>query len=360
MLSSCGVRSVRHPKEWHQRQTSTPARWCYSGSAAQSFRSTIIEDAAKRDEALRPAGARRSYHVILNQNSGTVLALGLTVGALRAQFDAHGLDATIDADDAADFKERMSRAVAGDADVIVSAGGDGTATALAEALIGSTKSLAVLPLGTANLLARDLKIPLDLDKAIAALDAMAPMQIDVGEVNGRIFIHKVVVGVIPAIAAAREKVRGNRDVGAVLRFGQYFVQRIAGARRTAVSITSRDTEDRIERIHAIAVANNAYDQGLGKIFSRQRLDAGTLTLYVLRRLALRDVFRLGIEMIAGRWQDDDALSIEAVRSVTINAKKPTVAAMIDGEVELLETPLRFRVRPLALSILTPSPPEIAE
>jgi diacylglycerol kinase family enzyme len=245
--------------------------------------------------------------------------------------------------------------VSGDADVIVSAGGDGTATALAGALIGSSKSLAVLPLGTANLLARDLKIPIDLNQAIAALDAMQPIQIDVGDVNGHTFIHKVVVGVIPSIAAAREKVRGNRDVRVMFRFAQYFVQRIGNARRTAVSITSRDTEDRIERIHAIAVANNAYQQGFGKIFSRERLDAGTLTLYVLRRLTMGDVLRLSAEMIAGRWQDDDALSIETVRSVTIHAKKQTIAAMIDGEVERLETPLRFRVRPLALSILALPP-----
>lgn len=300
--------------------------------------------------------ANRRYHVILNPKSGAAMALGLTAETLSARFEAHGHDATIDADDTVEFNQRIANAAASDADVVVSAGGDGTATALAGALVGSSKSLAVLPLGTANLLARDLKIPLDLDQAIATLDGMAPVWIDVGEVNGHTFVHKVVVGVIPSIAAARERVRGMRSVRAMLGFAQYFFRRIGNARRTAVSITSRDTEDRIERIHAIAVANNAYDQGFGKIFSRERLDAGTLTLYILRHLTIRDVFRLSTEMVAGRWQDDDALSIESVRSVTINAKKPTVAAMIDGEVQLLETPLRFKVRPLALSVLAvPSP-----
>lgn len=303
-----------------------------------------------------PASDRR-YHVILNPNSGAAMALGLTAETLKARFTAHGHDVTIDADDTADFKQRLAAAVASDAGVLVSAGGDGTATALADALVGSDKTLAVLPLGSANLLARDLKVPLDLDAAIAALDGMVPIQIDVGEVNGHTFVHKVVVGVIPSIAAAREKVRGLHDIRVMLRFAQYFVHRIGSARRTAVSITSRDTEDRIERVHAVAVANNAYQQGFGKIFSRDRLDAGTLTLYVLRRLTMGDVLRLSAEMIAGRWQDDDALSIETVRSVTINAKKPTIAAMIDGEVELLETPLRFKVRPLALSVLAVPPAE---
>ncbi|HWV00094.1 MAG TPA: diacylglycerol kinase family protein [Devosia sp.] len=300
-------------------------------------------------------GASRRYHVIFNPNSGAAMALGLTAETLKARFKAHGHDVTIDADEAAGFKERLAAAIASDAEVLVSAGGDGTATALAGALVGSGKTLAVLPLGSANLLARDLKIPLDLDQAIAGLDGMRPIRIDVGAVNGRTFVHKVVVGVIPSIAAAREKVRGIHDIGVVLRFAQYFIHRVGNARRTAVSITSRDTEDRIERVHAVAVANNAYQQGFGKIFSRERLDSGTLTLYVLRRLTVGDVLRLSAEMIAGRWQDDDALSIETVRSVTINAKKPTIAAMIDGEVELLETPLRFKVRPLALSVLAVPP-----
>lgn len=282
------------------------------------------------------------------------MALGLTSETLRTRFEEQGYNVTIDADDTADFEERIAAAVASDADVVVSAGGDGTATALAGALISTTKSLAVLPLGTANLLARDLNVPLDLDQAIVALNTMVPTRIDVGEINGHIFVHKVVVGVIPSIAAARERVRGASDIRAILGFAQYVFRRINNARRTAVSIVSRDAEDRIERIHAIAVANNAYDQGFGKIFSRDRLDAGTLTLYVLRHLTIRDVFRLSAEMIAGRWQEDDALSIESVRSVTINAKKPTVAAMIDGEVRLVDTPLRFRVRPLALSVLAPS------
>jgi len=310
--------------------------------------------------ATEPRSTRR-YHVLFNPKSGAAMALGLTAETLKTRFDANGHSTTIDADDTVNLGQRIARAVASDADVVVSAGGDGTATALAGALIGSSKSLAVLPLGTANLLARDLKVPLDLDQAIAALGAMVPIRIDVGEVNGHTFVHKVVVGVIPSIAAARERVRGTHDLKAMLGFAQYFFRRIENARRTAVSITSRDTVDRIERVHAIAVANNAYDQGFGRIFSRERLDAGTLTLYVLRRLKMSDVFRLSAEMIAGRWQDDNALSIESVRSVTLNAKKPTVAAMIDGEVQLLETPLQFEVRPLALSVLAvAAQPVVAE
>ena len=297
----------------------------------------------------------RRYHVVLNPKSGAALAAGLTAESLAAAFAHHGLDAVIDADNSAPFADRIRKARDSDADVVVSAGGDGTATGLAGALAGTTKALAILPLGTANLLARDLSLPLDLDATVAALGDMEPRQIDVGEVNGRVFLHKVVLGVIPSIAAAREQICGRSDVGALFGFGRYFVRRLGRARRIALSITSRDTDDRVERVHAIAVANNAYDEGLGRIFARSSLDAGVLTLYVLKHLTLGDALRLSAEMLAGRWQQDEALDIASVRSVSIRSRRASVSAMIDGEVEMLQTPLNFRIRPKALTVLAPAP-----
>ena len=128
--------------------------------------------------------ASRRYHVLLNPRSGAALALGVTAETLAEAFTASGHDAVIDADDSAPFADRVRRARDSDADVIVSAGGDGTATGLAGALAGTGKTLAVLPLGTANLLARDLSLPLDLNATVAALGDMQPRLIDVGEVRG--------------------------------------------------------------------------------------------------------------------------------------------------------------------------------
>jgi len=64
--------------------------------------------------------------------------------------------------------------------------------------------------------------------------------------------------------------------------------------------------------------------------------------------------RLGTEMLAGRWQEAASLSIETVRSVNLRTKRQRIAAMVDGEVEFLETPLRFRIRPKALRVLVPA------
>lgn len=295
------------------------------------------------------------YHVVMNPNSGTALAMGLTPEVLAERFAAFGMTAHIDADARVPLDERIAKALASEADVVVAAGGDGTATALAGSLVGSNKTLAILPLGTANLMARDLAVPLDIEEALAAMATMEPRSIDVGEVNGRIFLHKVVVGFVPAIAAGREHIRGKTGLGAQIGFLRYFIRRIARAKRLALEISPEEGDVRVERVQAVAVANNSYDEGFGHVFSRPRLDGGFLTLYVMKHVTLIDVVRLSAEMLLGRWQEDEALQIETVREVTLRTSRRMIMAMIDGEVERMTVPLRFRIRPLALSVLAPVP-----
>lgn len=298
----------------------------------------------------------RRYHLVLNVNSGTVQALGVSADDLKSLFSAQGLDVTIDADPDADLSRRIERALASDADTIIAAGGDGTATALAAAIVqsgASGKSLAVLPLGTANLLARDLGLSLDLEEGIEALAGLEPVEIDVSEVNGQIFLHKAVIGVIPELAAGREKIRGQGGA-ALVGYLRYFFRRVSRARRIALEITPEDGEARIERVQAIAVASNSYDEGPGRFFHRERLDTGLLTVYVLRHLRVLDLLRLSAGMVAGHWRDDDVLEISSARRVTIRSRKPRLQLMIDGEVTSMQVPLEFTIHPRALTILAPA------
>jgi diacylglycerol kinase family enzyme len=58
-------------------------------------------------------------------------------------------------------------------------------------------------------------------------------------------------------------------------------------------------------------------------------------------------------MLLGNWRNDEALSVETVKSVTIGMRKELVKVMFDGEVETLHTPLEFSIRPKALSVIVP-------
>jgi diacylglycerol kinase family enzyme len=292
--------------------------------------------------------------MLLNARSGTALNTGVTADALTELFTAAGHTVTIDADQHLTMHRRLGRIRRSSAEIVIAAGGDGTVTAVAEAIVDTPKSLAILPLGTVNALARDLGVPLDLKQWIAALETMEPRPIDVGEVNGRIFLHKVVAGFVPGLAVGREQIRGRTEIGAKIGFLRFFLRRLFRSRRIAVEIAGLDGGKQVRRVVAVAVANNAYDEGLGRVFSRTEFDRGTLTLYLLKHLGFFDVVRLTIEMLLGRWQKDEALEIETVPALTIRSRKKMLKVMLDGEVQGLSVPLSFRIRPGALSILAPA------
>src|ERR1051325_157929 len=89
--------------------------------------------------------------------------------------------------------------------VIVAAGGDGTVNSVASAVVESDKILGILPLGTLNHFARDLKIPFDLEAAAKTIVAGHVTRIDVAEVNNRIFVNNSSLGLYPIIVREREK-----------------------------------------------------------------------------------------------------------------------------------------------------------
>jgi diacylglycerol kinase family enzyme len=296
------------------------------------------------------------FHVLLNARSGTALAQATTRDDVRTLLGDAGPASTIDDDMHLPMQQRLDRLRHSDAEIAVAAGGDGTVTAVAAAIIGTNKTLLILPLGTVNALARDLGVPTDPVSWAAAIKEMRPRLMDVGEVNGEIFLHYVAVGFIPGIAAGREQIRGKSDLGAKLGFVRFFLRRLGRHRRMAIEITGGDGEVKVRRLAAIAVTNNAYDEGLGRVLSRSKFDQGTLGLYVVERLDLGDLLRLSGEMLIGHWLQDEALHVETAAELTLRMRKPTIKVMFDGEVRSLDVPLRFRIRPGALSVLAPPLP----
>ena len=121
---------------------------------------------------------------------------------LRAQvqshFEAVGVAAeVILAKGGAAIAAQVDIALRAGVDVIVAGGGDGTVSAVAAALVDTEVALGVLPLGTLNHFAKDLGLPLDLGGAVRVIAAGQTQRIDVGEVNGRVFINNSSLGLYP-------------------------------------------------------------------------------------------------------------------------------------------------------------------
>jgi diacylglycerol kinase family enzyme len=243
------------------------------------------------------------------------------------------------------------RAMEGGSEALVAAGGDGTVNAVASALVGTQIPLGILPLGTLNHFAKDAGIPLDLDEAMRVILAGRARAVDVGEVNGRIFLNNASLGVYPRIVQLRESYR-KKGLGKWLA-GLWAS--LAVLRRHPFMTVNIRTQDQniLRRSPAVFVGNNAYETAGFSLGSRKALDQGVLALYVMNAGARVGLLRLGWQlwwMGAERVQELDCL---LTSEAFVETARGAVRAGLDGELVELKTPLRCRSRPGALRVLVP-------
>jgi diacylglycerol kinase family enzyme len=291
--------------------------------------------------------------LVVNSSSGALMHRPDAAVELADKLRAAGLEveAVLDGD-SSDIVERMIQARDLPVDVIVTAGGDGTIAAAAAALVGTDKALAPLPLGTMNLLAKDLKIPVDLDAAIAAFADAEIVSIDVGEVNGHKFLCNSMLGVPARLAERRER---NRLQMGLMGWWKHGLATLKAMYRYPPMRVGLDLGDGpiFLRSKAIVVADNAYDEGFGHVLTRSHLDRGELTVYATRRLSIWPLARLATRMALGRWTQDPDLETHHVRSLIVTSRRKLLRVMLDGETRLIRPPLRFIILPKALKVLRP-------
>lgn len=157
-----------------------------------------------------PISSGRRFTVVLNEESGTVVRLGKDsiVEILQRVMSEAGVHLTLHAVKAAAIQDTLQSAAQSDADAIIIGGGDGTVASAATLLAGSQKAMGVLPLGTFNLAARDVGMPLDIEEAARALTTAPITQMDAMELNGRLYLCLIVMGFYPALMLATPEYHG--------------------------------------------------------------------------------------------------------------------------------------------------------
>lgn len=247
---------------------------------------------------------------------------------------------------------KLARTAAGENwSVIVAGGGDGTINAVASAVVGTEKTLGILPLGTLNHFARDLKIPRDLEAAAQTIIAGRAVNVDVGEVNGRIFLNNSSLGLYPIIVHEREK---KQRLGS----GKWpaFVWAAVAALRRYPFLDIRLSADGKEfrrRTPFVFIGNNEYVMETFNIGLRDCLDRGQLSLYMTHRTGRWGLFRLALRALLGHLREEKDFLAMCTKEVTIDTRRKRLRVAFDGEVDVMEVPLHYRVRPGALRVMVP-------
>jgi diacylglycerol kinase family enzyme len=294
--------------------------------------------------------------VIINAGAGTGHDDERAAELRRKLADA-GLDAELTLAAGGDeLIEAARRACEGGARLVVAGGGDGSVNAVASQVVEAGRSdvkFGVLPMGTLNHFAKDLGIPLELDAAIANLASGVPVRVDVGEVNGRIFLNNSSLGLYPDIVRDREK--QQRRLGRGKWPAALWASLAALRRYPFLSIRLEVEGTRLaRRTPFVFIGNNAYTmQGLA-IGVRERLDAGALSLYVAQHPTRFGLLRFAFDALRARLGEERDFDVLQAGGFEIDTHRARLRVATDGEVTVMAPPLRYRSRPGALDVLVPA------
>jgi diacylglycerol kinase family enzyme len=251
-----------------------------------------------------------------------------------------------------DLMTLVREAASSSDDVVVAGGGDGTISAVAGALAGTGKTLGVLPLGTLNHFAKDLAIPLDLPAAVETIVSGNVAAVDVAEVNGRIFINNSSLGIYPRIVASREAQQEQLGRGKWPAFLWATLRALVRFPFLNLRITVDDRQ--LNRKTAfLFIGNNEYQMTGFNLGGRVCLDAARLGLYLTHRTGRLGLFRLAFRALLGRVEQAADFDAYCVTEATIETHRSRLLVATDGEVNWMETPLHYRIRPASLRVLVP-------
>jgi YegS/Rv2252/BmrU family lipid kinase len=237
--------------------------------------------------------------------------------------------------------------------VIVS-GGDGTVARAADALAGSSAVLAVLPSGTANLLALNAGIPNDHDPALHLALTGEPRPFDVGRANGEIFL--IVVGMGADAAAVRDADRDSKDRLGPLAYVIAAARHAARPRiRYRLNIDGRRL---VRRARTVLVANAGQLPGQAAFVPEADPHDGTLDVAIVRARSPLDVWRVGVDMLLGRSQHPHRMETHRGRHIVIETDSPQPVQR-DGDEHEPCARLEVSIEPSALNLVHPPNSEAA-
>lgn len=295
----------------------------------------------------------RIIEVVLNSRSGTLDKHAL-VSTIESFLAERGLIPRVHvATSGREVPMLAQQAASGDADIVVAGGGDGTIATVAEHISGTGKAFGILPLGTFNYFAKNLGIPLELDAALDVLVRGALTSVDVCEVNGHLFLNNSSIGLYPAVLAQRENT--YRRFGRSQLAAYLSVLLVLLRPPPFVNLRIRADGHLLAcRTPLLFIGNNAFQIDSFGIVGRECIDSRKLILYLTRPLDALGLIQLAVRGFLRGLRGAREFETICAEEVVISMRRRRVRVAMDGEIRVLETPLRYRVRRGALCVTVPS------
>jgi diacylglycerol kinase family enzyme len=236
--------------------------------------------------------------------------------------------------------------------MLIVAGGDGTVSAAASALVGTETALGILPLGTLNHFARDLGLPLKLEEAAEVVANGSQRGVDVAEMNGRVFINNSAIGLYPLMVVNRDLQRIRLGRSKALAMMVASLRTLARFNHQRLTLTVNAEHERVDT-PLLFVGNNDYRIDIGAPGQRESLDDGQLCVMVMRKKTRAGFIAASIRALFNRARADDMERIGGVERLRVSSHRSQLPVSLDGEVVRAEPPLDYTIRKQALKVIAP-------
>ncbi len=233
-------------------------------------------------------------------------------------------------------------------DCVIVGGGDGTLNGVVDSLVETKLPLGILPLGTANDLARTLNIPFSIKQACEVITRGNLKAIDLGWVNGKHFFNVASIGL--SVEITRQLSRGLKRRWGVFAYAITALQVIGKARRFPATIVVDGKVFSVKTIQ-IAVGNGRYYGGGMPIAHDAAIDDQRLDLYSIELERWWQIFPLVWHLPRGQQHLLKWVRTVEGREIEIHTSK-AYKVNTDGEITTI-TPAKFRVIPNALQVFVP-------
>lgn len=299
--------------------------------------------------------AARDITVILNLGSGSDSKQQLREQISQSLDAAGGSWRVLEVGRGVDIVKTATEAVLAakrNGGIVAAAGGDGTIGTVANLCCTHDVPLGIIPAGTFNYFARELRIPDDPAEAARLLATGVPRRVAVGYVNDHMFLVNASFGLYSKVIRAREQDVSRFGRSRIVAVISALAALLRGRQRFAVKISANGIEQ-VRRTTMVFVGNSSLQLAKLDLEIARCAQEDRLAVLVLRPASVLGMLRLLLRAALRTLDGDQLLEAFCADAFELETRKRHVSVVIDGEIVRCSTPLRFRVARGALQVVTP-------
>jgi diacylglycerol kinase family enzyme len=303
--------------------------------------------------------ANGPYFVVFNPRSGSSRGTDVTT-LLEQAFSETGRShelLPVHGEDLTSVAKRAVQRAKQQHGTVVAAGGDGTIRCVVQQALGSGRPFGIIPRGTFNITGRTYGIPLELQPAVDALVRARIRRVQVGTVNGHVFLVNASLGLYPELLEEREQYKRQFGRKRSIAFFAALVTLLRDHRQLVLH-TEHEKGRELMTASTLFVGNNPMQLeqvGLPEADDVKKHKLAAVFVKPVDKLERLGLFARGLR---GKLAGAPALHDFPFEQLTVrpqHRRKRKFKVALDGEIMRLASPLEFKLAPQALQLLVPAP-----